>query len=79
VATPTVTLTLPDGRTLSTQSTKRWHVIVEQRSGRLVRSSSTDTRERAIAHWRRVDLVPCWVIDCRTGNVERTPESPRVA
>ncbi len=71
------TLTLPDGRTLTHHSAKRWHVVRDEH-GTLSRVSSSDERSRALSSWRRADLTRSWVIDGDTGEIIRTPMSPRL-
>jgi hypothetical protein len=71
------TLTLPDGRALSTSSAKRWHVVIEHANdpATLVRVTSTGTRSRALARWRAYSRRSrAWLIDAETGEHVRTPE-----
>lgn len=71
-------LALPDGRTIETTSAKRWHVVIEHEYRGLVRRTSSDSRERGLTAWRQhARTLPSWLIDADTGNVERTPDSPR--
>lgn len=77
MSAPVVVLTVPDGRTVKTTSTKRWHVVIDHPARGLVRRTSSDSRERGLAHWREWDRHnadwPAWLIDSRTGNIERGP------
>jgi hypothetical protein len=75
------TLALPDGRTVETTSTKRWHVVIEHPQRGLVRRTSSDSRERALSawrQWREHGRWAGWVLDADTGTVVRSPDSPRL-
>lgn len=61
------TLTLPDGRTLATTSTKRYHLVtINPRTGGLLRYTSSAFRGRIIAAHTEVTHVhhrDAWIVD----------------
>lgn len=76
----TLTLETPAG-SLKTSSRKAWHVVAHLPTDGLCRVTSTDTRERGLAAWRRVcraasPSVAVWLISA-DGEVIREREGVR--
>jgi hypothetical protein len=75
VSVTVVKVETPVGR-LVTQSQRRWQVVTDDPFTRLaIRLSSSDTRERALAAWRRYARSnpgrPVLLVDVVDGHVER--------
>jgi hypothetical protein len=76
VSVTVVKVETPVGR-LVTQSQRRWHVVTDDPyTARLaIRLSSSDTRERGLAAWRRfarsTPRRPVLLVDVVDGHVER--------
>jgi hypothetical protein len=72
------TLALPNGKTVTHSSKKRFHVVVRVNRVRYERKHSSETRSLGLAQWRHeAKTRPAWLIDGETGEVIREPDSVR--
>jgi hypothetical protein len=73
-----IQLALPNGKTVSTSSQKRYHVVVRLTRRSYKRAHSSETRSLGLAQWRReAKLHDAWLLDAVTGEVIRDPDSVR--